>query len=63
MSRRQAEPPDPGPARGSEWQVGAGYAWSIDLLQSAGGRRYVPLTVSWGRDLMGTRAGRCCAAG
>jgi hypothetical protein len=39
-------------ARGSEWQVGAGYAWSIDLLQSEGGRRYVPLTVSWGRDLM-----------
>jgi hypothetical protein len=42
----------PAPARGSEWQVGAGYAWSIDLLQSEGGRRYIPWTVSWGRDLM-----------
>jgi len=31
--------------------VGAGYGWSIDLLQSAGGRRYVATTVSWGRDL------------
>lgn len=43
--------PDAGPARGDEWQIGAGYAWSIDLLESAGGRRYVPVTVSWGRDL------------
>lgn len=37
--------------RQDEWQVGVGYAWSIDLLQSEGGRRYVPVTVSWGRDL------------
>ena len=44
--------PDPGPVRGDEWQIGAGHAWSIDLLQSEGGRRYVPVTVSWGRDVM-----------
>ncbi len=37
--------------REDEWQVGAGYAWSIDLLQSEGGRQYVPITVGWGRDL------------
>jgi len=37
--------------RADEWQVGAGYAWSVDLLQSEGGRRYVPITVAWGRDL------------
>lgn len=43
---------DAGPARGDEWQIGAGHAWSIDLLQSEGGRRYVPVTVSWGRDVM-----------
>lgn len=41
----------PSPARGSEWQAGTGYGFSVDLLQSAGGRRYVPVTVSWGRDL------------
>jgi hypothetical protein len=46
------ETPGPGSTRDSEWQVGAGYAWSIDLLDSEGGRRYVPLSVSWGRDLM-----------
>lgn len=34
-----------------EWQAGGGYAWSIDLLQSEDGRHYVPVTVSWGRDL------------
>jgi hypothetical protein len=38
--------------RGSEWQVGVGHAWSFDLLQSKGDRRYVPVTVSWGRDLI-----------
>lgn len=43
--------PSPGPARGDEWQIGAGFAWSIDLLQSEGGRRYVPMTFSWGRDV------------
>jgi len=32
--------------------VGAGVAWSVDLLQSTGGRRYVPVTFSWGRDVM-----------
>lgn len=37
--------------RADEWQVGAGYAWSIDLLQSEGGRQYVPITLGWGRDL------------
>jgi len=42
----------PGPPRQDEWMAGAGAAWSIDLLQSAGGRRYVPVTVSWGRDVM-----------
>jgi lipid A 3-O-deacylase PagL len=47
-----AGPPDPGPVRGSEWQIGVGHGWSVDLLQSAGGRRYVPVTISWGRDLM-----------
>jgi hypothetical protein len=41
--------------RMEEWQVGAGYGWSIDLLQSAGGRRYVPVTFGWGRDLMTDR--------
>jgi hypothetical protein len=46
----QAEPPASQP-RQDEWQVGGGYAWSIDLLQSEGGRRYVPVSVSWGRDL------------
>ena len=44
--------PEVPPPRGTEWQIGAGYAWSLDLLQSESGRRYVPLTVSWGRDLM-----------
>jgi len=34
-----------------EWQVGTGFAWSIDLLQSKGDRRYVPVTVSWARRL------------
>lgn len=38
--------------RGHEWQVGAGYGWSFDLLDSEGGRRYIPWTVSWGWDLM-----------
>ena len=47
--RPPAEQPRP---REDEWQVGGGYAWSIDLLQSEGGRRYVPVTVSWGRDVM-----------
>jgi hypothetical protein len=37
--------------RMEEWQIGAGYGWSIDLLQAEGGRRYVPVTVGWGRDL------------
>jgi hypothetical protein len=47
------EPPAAlGAARGDEWMIGAGHAWSIALLQSAGGRRYVPVTVSWGRDVM-----------
>ncbi len=32
--------------------AGVGAAWSIDLLQSAGGRQYVPVSVSWGRDVM-----------
>jgi hypothetical protein len=45
-------PSVPARDRGSEWQVGAGYGWSIDLLQSEGGRRYIPWAVSWGRDLM-----------
>jgi hypothetical protein len=50
----QAAAPDVAPPqapRGSEWQVGTGYAWSIDLLQGEGGRHYVPVTVSWARDL------------
>jgi hypothetical protein len=42
----------PGPPRQDQWMAGAGAAWSIDLLQSASGRRYVPVTVSWGRDVM-----------
>ena len=46
------ETPVPTLDRGSEWQVGSGYAWSIDLLHSEGGRRYIPWTISWGRDLM-----------
>lgn len=37
--------------REGEWQVGGGYAWSMDLLQSEGGRRYGVATVSWGHDL------------
>jgi hypothetical protein len=41
-----------GPARGDQWQIGTGHAWSVDLLQSAGGRRYVSVTASWGRDVM-----------
>jgi hypothetical protein len=45
----EASPPET--PRGSEWQVGAGYAWSIDLLQGTSGRHYVPITVSWGRDV------------
>jgi Lipid A 3-O-deacylase (PagL) len=48
----QAAASEPPPrAREDEWQVGAGYAWSIDLLQGEGGRRYVPVTLSWARDL------------
>jgi Lipid A 3-O-deacylase (PagL) len=42
----------PGPPRQDEWMAGVGAAWSIDLLQSAGGRQYVPVSVSWGRDVM-----------
>ena len=42
----------PGPPRRDEWMAGMGAAWSFDLLQSAGGRQYVPLAVSWGRDVM-----------
>jgi hypothetical protein len=41
-----------GPPRQDEWMAGVGAAWSIDLLQSAGGRQYVPVNVSWGRDVM-----------
>ncbi len=41
-----------GPPRQDEWMAGVGAAWSIDLLQSAGGRQYVPVSVSWGRDVM-----------
>jgi hypothetical protein len=41
-----------GSPRQDEWMAGVGAAWSIDLLQSAGGRQYVPLSVSWGRDVM-----------
>lgn len=47
----QAEAPPVIASRQDEWQVGSGYAWSIDLLQSKGDRRYVPVTVSWARDL------------
>lgn len=39
--------------REDEWHLGSGYAWSVDLLQSAGGREYLPVTISWGRDLTG----------
>jgi hypothetical protein len=46
--RPPAEQPRP---REDEWQIGGGYAWSMDLLQSEGGRQYVPIAVSWGRDL------------
>lgn len=42
---------DDGPPRGEQWMAGAGHAWSIGVFQSRGGRRYVPLTVSWGREL------------
>jgi hypothetical protein len=45
------EAPRPEAARGDEWQIGTGYAWSTDLLQSHGGRRYVPVSVSWARNL------------
>jgi hypothetical protein len=47
-------PPAPPPPEtdGDEWQVGTGFAWSIDLLQSKGDRRYVPVTVSWARRLI-----------
>ena len=31
--------------------LGAGHGWSFDLFESAGGRRYVATTVSWGLDL------------
>ena len=41
-----------GPPRQDEWMAGVGAAWSIDLLQSAGGRQYMPVSVSWGRDVM-----------
>jgi hypothetical protein len=47
--------PAPEPTTLDEWQVGSGSAWSIDVLQSEGGRRYVPVTVSWARRL--TREG------
>ena len=44
--------PPAGPPRGDEWQVGAGYAWSVDLFQSDRGPPLRPVTtVSWGRDL------------
>lgn len=47
--------PSPEPIIGDEWQVGTGYGWSIDVLQSEGGRHYVPVTLSWARRL--TREG------
>ena len=49
---RCALAPPPGAPRQDEWMAGVGAAWSIDLLQSAGGRQYVPVSVSWGRDVM-----------
>jgi hypothetical protein len=41
-----------GKSRSDEWMVGAGVASSIELLQGEGGRRYAPVNLSWGRDLM-----------
>ena len=41
-------PPRPRPA---EWNVAAGYANSVDLFQSSGGRTYAVQTVGWSRDL------------
>jgi hypothetical protein len=36
----------------SEWNVAAGYANSVDLFQSSGGRAYAVQTVGWSRDLI-----------
>ena len=47
----QADAPPTDERRRDEWQLGAGFAGSIDLLQSGGGRHYVPVTVSWARGL------------
>ena len=41
-------PPRP---RLAEWNVAAGYANSVDLFQSSGGRTYAVQTVGWSRDL------------
>ena len=51
MQARSSFPQDA--PRGVEWMLGAGYGWSIDVLQSAAGRRYAATTISWGRDLTG----------
>jgi hypothetical protein len=46
-----ADPGDSGPPRGAEWLVGAGGAWSMRILQAAGGRGYVPVFASWAHDV------------
>lgn len=46
---------DSGNMPAQPWMIGGGYAWSIDIFESAGGRRYIPITVSWTRAV--TREG------
>ena len=48
----------PGPPRQDEWMAGVGAAWSIDLLQSAGGRR-----VRAGQRVVGPGRDARCGAG
>ncbi len=51
---RSVTPPDArsgGTPAASEWTAGGALAWSIDVLQAQGGRRYALQTVSWGRDI------------
>ncbi len=43
--------PEAARASSGEWIIGGGYGWSVDLLRSHGGRRYVMPSVSWGHDV------------
>ena len=51
LAGTQAVPANASPDRVAEWQVAAGFARSVSLLQSAAGRTYALGTVGWGREL------------